>query len=606
MSALFAGMKGQNLRTLAAPSLYTGIDTYVHSAPSLLSDGHICTSGGFLMAGYQPVAGSVTNNLFIERTDIDGNFNSTAPEFHNEYALLAGSLPCSGTPANVSKCYGVSVLEVNYPTTQSYAVAAAFDDGVLFSFLKNTGVPNSVGQQFFQFPPQITAASKPLIARSTNSPTQFFIAGAYLLNGTWFMYVMHVTQSGGIAWNKLYTLGSNSEVIPRAIMVSPYAAISNPELVVIGQCNNNNALNEQGFFARLDDNTGGNVLQFDTYGSNTPANEQFWSLAKSNMPGAMQGYAIGGYCNVNPTFGTTWMVKVDPNGNIIWSSLIQPSMAFPAKFVGVVERFSTTYGQYEYYGAAEGNNGMTVIKIDAASGNLFNQPGNPLNEFIYNDNSGGQSIAAAITSINNGGLNDGIHVYGTNNSVPGMGDQFLVRACFNGAAGNSGCSATNIHVSTLPSAFRIPGPTQIVPQTVGINNGPVSCTNFGFTSVNALVTVNNPCDATALPTAPVVGDQSRPQLTTGISEPGNTTAGLSVSPNPVSDKLSINFTATEDARVTITLTNQLGQVVMQPLTTTGGNSLELDLDKMNLKSGIYFVGISINGLSSTRKIVYAK
>jgi len=235
---------------------------------------------------------------------------------------------------------------------------------------------------------------------------------------------------------------------------------------------------------------------------------------------------------------------------------------------------------------------------------VFFEPGNMNNEFIYNDNFGNPAIPQAVTFLDNGSVNDGIHVYGTNNMA--NGDFLLARACFNGAAGNAGCTTANITLNVMPPPFVSPGPNFMNNPFITTGAGLQPCSDFNFYLNNTNVAaVINPCDNNVLPAG---GNQNRTAVATGIKT--NSASGkFSLSPNPVSDKLTVNYASATGAEVTIGLYNNLGQLVTPEITTkanTGNNQYEMDLNRLDLTSGVYFVTVKTDGVSTTKKIIYTK
>ena len=82
---------------------------------------------------------------------------------------------------------------------------------------------------------------------------------------------------------------------------------------------------------------------------------------------------------------------------------------------------------------------------------------------------------------------------------------------------------------------------------------------------------------------------------------------VEVWPNPTSDlETSLNFNLKQNARVTVLILNQLGQVISTPLQGEklfeGDNTVLIDLDRMN--QGIYYYALTVeNGSPITGKIV---
>lgn len=592
MSALCTGLYSQP---------FTGIDTYLHTPRLIGSDGTTTTfnSRGFIIAGYQPAATAANPlNIYIDKTDVDGSIPG-APFFSNEYKFAADNIkPCGGNIVSAVNCYGVSINELQYSTgNEWYNMVASFDRGCLYADLDQNGIP--VNSAYFNFPGQVTNVTRPLIASSNIMTGRSYVAGSYYLNGRCQMYLMLVGLGGGLGWPISYMNTAGGELVPSAIIESPYSPSGVPELVVVGTYNIGSSLRRQGFFARFD-GTSGAFISMMTYDTPTGSNERCLSVSTAF---GTRGFIIGGTTDANAALGTSWMMTVDMFGNLNWSSVIAPSTGINGDVVGTKERFSNAYGQYEYYGTSTANNAMTVIKLDNA-GNMFFQPGNTNNEFLYNDNIGGRAVPAAISYLDNGGPNDGIHVYGRD-ATP-VSNLFMARACFNGAAGNAGCTPANITLNALPASYVSPGPNLMARQQITRVAGLTPCTQFGFGGGPTHVNIVAPCDENVLP---VGGDQSRPALATGISTVSKDADKFSVSPNPVADKMVISYSSNSGSDATISLTNNLGQLVTPVIAheaMKGSNEAELDLSRMNLNSGVYFVTVVVDGIKTTKKIVYTK
>jgi len=73
----------------------------------------------------------------------------------------------------------------------------------------------------------------------------------------------------------------------------------------------------------------------------------------------------------------------------------------------------------------------------------------------------------------------------------------------------------------------------------------------------------------------------------------------------IANELSIQFTtATQDSKVTLTVTNYLGQrVQMETLNVSQSSRVNQTLDLSNLNKGIYFLTIESNSSKETIKVV---
>jgi photosystem II stability/assembly factor-like uncharacterized protein len=88
----------------------------------------------------------------------------------------------------------------------------------------------------------------------------------------------------------------------------------------------------------------------------------------------------------------------------------------------------------------------------------------------------------------------------------------------------------------------------------------------------------------------------RMPLTTGVVDLKNTEPAFSTYPNPVSNTLTVAFTATRGSRVDITVTNGLGEVVAtKQVTPTKGGIMRTEFDLSRLSAGMYTVNLIADG-----------
>ena len=78
---------------------------------------------------------------------------------------------------------------------------------------------------------------------------------------------------------------------------------------------------------------------------------------------------------------------------------------------------------------------------------------------------------------------------------------------------------------------------------------------------------------------------------------------LKIYPNPATDKVSLEFTVKKSTMVKLILYNELGKKVksQNKKVITGLN--QISINTQNIKSGIYFVSLEIDGEIVTKQIV---
>lgn len=604
---------GLMINLIKAQTLYTGLNKYQNAGVSTqLSDGlqTKLNSNGFLMEGFIPTVTSGNDNLYIIKVDVDAVFNSTPSEFSNGYNLQTGGINCNPGLSYETSCYGATIKEtyvassVNplVPAALWYVTAGAYDSGCLFAGLDAAG--NVSTSAFFPFGLSVTSHSKPLITESVTNPGTFFIAGSFL-NGTMrTMYVLHVDAAGTILWSKLYDAGPTAKLEPKAIVESPYTG-SGSGLAIVGMVDLNTSVQKEGFFALLDYNNNGWANVFNTYGDGTNTTDDYFSsicIASSNSPGST-GYVIGGYTEQNVSNGRAWLTKIDPTGTVIWSTRAKPLRNSAAgDIVGVVERWSSFYSQYEYYAATTSYYGFLVLKFDNA-GNYFTQSGNPFNEFYYQSTSlpTDISLPVAISFADNSSVNDGIHIYGTNVNT-GVGEFMLAQAVFNGRGGgdpsaSTPCMNNYISLYAMNSSNMYTGPSTINTPGYNINNGLQSCNNYLFTQANISSVITAVCD-----------------YTNAITNTGNLLKGASsndlkeseiteykIGPNPLSSDRILNLNLESSNLEEIELINPLGQLVKKwkvELLNDKSTLHQLSLSDVDLSPGVYLLRLNDSNKST--------
>ena len=81
---------------------------------------------------------------------------------------------------------------------------------------------------------------------------------------------------------------------------------------------------------------------------------------------------------------------------------------------------------------------------------------------------------------------------------------------------------------------------------------------------------------------------------------------MNIFPNPSKGDATIEFNLYEDSKVEITLSNLYGAVLAQKNVEAKLNSIQLKELYTSFKAGVYFIKITQNGLSATKKVVISE
>lgn len=565
---------------------------------------------GFLMAGFHSLSSVGAPNFYIDKTSQNGGISSN---FAKDYEIYR-SATCNPVPPQALNCIGVSVIEA-FVSSDPYALAGAVSEGCFYASLDNSG--NPVNQMFYPFPAGATAATKPLIIENPTVSQGFVICGSFSITGQGRkMYVLSIDKTGTIQISRIYQCNlamappcqvpHGRELDPKAMMISPYLQPNGAQsLVIVGEASYFSAAgcpfvppHSSGFFSLINLTTLGwidNIIYGYQGGPNGPTIQynRFNAITASNS--ITQGFTLGGYSDITVTGSSSWLVKINPVGNLISSNIVTTTYdAVSDDITGVIERNSSMYGKTTY-ATARSATGFLCYKLDDGL-NPFQSalPVDDVNEFWYASGTV-PPVAEAITFDDatppGPGWGQGIHIYG---DEPGNGNYF-VEAAFNGYTDWTSCtnSSTNNQLSISQ------GPQNVNSTVKSTFQGLNQCQNFHLTPINANVSVNKICHAPALPAA---GSNNK---VTGISSQAIEQTALSVYPNPVTGIAKLMLTNIEGKDMTLQLYNNLGQLVsaLNP-TATDANELEIDLRNLDLKNGVYFIKLNVGGKLLQQKIMY--
>jgi len=583
-------MSGFNI--FAQPN--TGQTTYSHSVadPTLSSGTYVSSDPGFIMAGFsQPTSGGP--NLVIDKVDVDGLFNGSTGEFSKQYTISTGGTGCNVSISQATNCAGISIIET-FQGNDHYAIAAAFEEGLIVALLNQAGNPTT--SKFYPFPALQSFHSKPLIIESSINSGNYYISGSYRANARDYIYVIKTDANFSTGWTNIYDIGNNTIFSPKGIVESTFN-VGTGELVVAGMCDGQgNGLD--GFVMALDDATNGNVNFSFRYYSSSMIADWFSSiqLAYNNS-----GYIIGGKTNDISKPGFAWMINLGATGGINWSSQVEFTNDNTAgEVVGVQERYNTS-ANFEYYGATTSTIGMGVCKLDN-TGAAFTAITTTNNEFFYISGNGPDQ-PSTVSSFNvQNDPNEGIHVFG--NTFGSPNEFFLAQACFNGPSGD--VPAANQIVTGLSNITT--GPSNSVNLSISHSSTMQQCSFYNIS--NATITPTPTQTPTYLtgtwPSTPYSGSNAK--LSNAMST--NSSQHLirdqvSFFPNPVTDVLNVSFVNTAVGKLTYEIVDCVGKIVLkrkgQPNFSTG--FLSINVKELGLTPGLYFIGINALGTNYESKFI---
>jgi hypothetical protein len=390
--------------------------------------------------------------------------------------------------------------------------------------------------------------------------------------------ITRLDASGNVIWAKYFSSYSD-----------PYPVIQDNDdnFIIGGYVNGIGAGGDDAPIMKLDGN--GDTIWSRNYGGT--ANDWFYHILQTPD----DGYLAAGYTT---SFGQggrdIYLVKVDYNGNLLWSKTY--GTAVDERAFGHCVQITSDGGFIITGGGDNGGQGIFLIKTDASGNMLWARSydglwGHAIKEtpdhgflicgsiqantykdivLIKTDSAGTvlwSKTYGGSTESESGWIldlaNDGGYVLGGwTISFTGSEDMYFIKT---DASGNSGCNEANGTVTSNNYPLIEANPSTIV--TIGAN------------TISYPVMVNRQSTITTLCT------------TVGIVENENTQL-ISIFPNPFSSETTIKISSSEKIKNTeLKIFDILGNEVMK---ISGINSDEITLERGNLKSGIYFYQLKNN------------
>jgi hypothetical protein len=528
-----------------------------------------------------PTASGTQSDFNIDQTDVQASQLWGA-----EYIIQSGGSGCSVAQSRQYGCLGVDIVETNPGSSIQYAIAGAFSEGIFFCCLDAAGAPITSTQLFFP----VNAGEinqRPTIRESPSTPGDYYICGN--IGGQTF--VIRCNTTGGY-WANLYTNFPNEA---RSLIESPY----NPaELIVVGRCDPGSFLATEAFFMTLNSGSGA-FISMNCYSDGGNGDEWFTSIEQAASTAGGNGFIVGGRVHSLPFTNPgaePWMIKLDPNGNVIWSTLIQYfTSSTPFEIGDVSERYNalTTPPSYEYFGVAHtpqaSSDELTVWKLDDNGSNSIVP-----NEFNYAIGGTAPTYFNPPTQLDilGDGTNtpgDGLVAFGTDQS---SSDHILTKAYFNGI---DGCGAQS-------RWSPVQGPQMTINPTLAeVPFG--DCIDFNL--IQTSWTTGNPYCSWSNTTVGG-GSNVRSNLHASVDKNHTDNMAANIGPNPTNRSVTVDLKKAGEFK--ITLTNSVGQVVksIEKNTASSTNGINLDFEALGLSEGMYFINVSDKYETHTTKVIYSK
>ena len=556
--------------------------TYPHSAASILSSGLtsiFAGQPGFVMAGYNP--NGAPFNFTIDRTDMGGAFTGSSYEFQKEYTIFADVSGACALPncTPITTSHGVSIIQTSIASISSrYAVVGAFDEGMYFAFLDFAGTAITNNTFWFPFPAGTNPSTitKPLIKEDALNPGNYFICGSY----DNIMYAMGIDYNGALAWSKIYAIdGHPNDMIA-----------SGSDMIIVGQTTTLSAVPD-GFVCRLLGTTAaaGNVTYFNIF-DNGGYYQNFSCVAPTSTPSA--GFVVGGSCETSSGVYRAYNLNITGGGTMNWDNVIASNADLTAgDFVGIIERYSAFFSEYEYYGVMTSTVGLIVSRMNYLGAPTYTGTGARLDEFVYN--APGVNITAnGISFLNIGaGYDEGLHIFATdlNSGTPAP---YLAQAYF---SGQSGCNIPSFHFTSNSGVCT---PTAVT--TLSPNPGLTLCNAIYILDANYSSKTNN-CG----PNSSVANGSNL--RSTGIYEPSEISGNsLNIFTNPQESSLLISCKNPEEI-TSASISNSLGQKVFEYSKSSkeNVNQNQILIKNLNLQTGTYILTIKSATGTQTKKFMYS-
>jgi hypothetical protein len=541
-----------------------------------LADGLNTTVGaaGHLMVGSTQIAGG--QNLVLTRTNANGVIGA-APTFNRNFSLTTTTnIPLIAMPCKVLQIpNGRTVVVGSYVSN-----IAVVPPGIFTAvFAANGNVISVRSWQTTQPAPSITIFATSACNALPGSSTVYICGYSDVStssNGGRPLIMAINGTTNTLIWGQIHDFvpAVGSKLIPTDLIASPYQPFGVSEVFIVGTHYMPGGI-DQVFTYRIDTVTGSPVGLATLFDSGR--NDEFTAVClATGTGGGNSGFLITGSTNFNGDWDAI-ALKIDDTGSIIyWSNIMDYSAGGDNYGADVIQRLNTS-NQWNYYMAGTVSNGsmggsdMVVFFIDdLGMGN---------NEFTY-----GTIYSERCSEISNNLT--GISVYGNAPTASDAGQEYYVRAYYNGV---SGCNESFAAPLTI---FYSLTPMPVPPTVIGA----VASTNLLLTLVST-PTISTLCFSATIAT----GSNAREAQ---IAEPS---ASSGLYPNPVAVNaavLNLNLNSPTEQQIEIRITDMLGREVLnQTIVVAEGESLQQIQLPSGISAGVYNMSINGNGVKENHRFI---
>jgi hypothetical protein len=451
---------------------------------------------------------------------------------HSSFGFIA----TAGGPGNLQylvRTYdnGDTLWAKSYSNVSVYTrVIQTNDGGYMLSSSSGIIKTNWLGN--VSWAKQTASTLGPYVIRQTSD-------GGYIMTGGFLSpFVFKLNSNGDFVWEKFYNIYWTNG--PGQGYTTDIQQTSDGGYIILGNTYMYGAGSSDYCLTRTDN--AGNVLWYKTYGS-----------TGQDLAEAMQITPDGGFVITGRTSSSgagssdMYVVKTDDNGNLMWSKTYGGSDSDYGTSISITSDNGYLLCGPSYSFPGGPLNKVCVIKTDDLGSVSWS------NAYMYSANT---NMANAAQTASGGYIIGGSYSFGPNGAI------ILIKT---DTAGNIGC-------------FQYPAPIiEGVPITqVGSPNDTVY--DFNDTLINMSVAVFSGLTI------------SVPCIT---NLPEQTESSIAIYPNPVSNKLTIEFADDNFANEEYCIFNVYGQLVLKGEMRSRKN----DLDLSTLDDGVYI--IDIKGVQSS-------
>lgn len=521
----------------------------------------------------------------------------TPNTYYNRYEVSLN------TPVNFDRCHGTQVVQGHAGGTHDYFVASCvsknftppFPFGSIYltwSKLDKLGQPIGGLGSNSQYMLLDARASNPgpVSVTRAHKVDEYFVCGSYKRGTESSLYIVKINNAG-IVWRKEYRLNGQT-LAPTAILQS-----QGDTNEVVMTVNVENASQSYPFVNKPA--WGAFFMKFAGANGTLISNKVYQDYRFESVSATKEGYLISG-CLIHaasPYYQPLMFEVKKTTNNVIWSSVFF-SRVYGTSFTSAFQRRSPQSGKLEYFGAIGFSDTRDVIRLDSNA--VLHAAGN--NWFIFPTHTASTHPQVYMTFKNDGGIDNGFQLHGTQDDITSSRNSSIVRSYFNGRHSGGG-PLTCIELQTVTvQSFITMQETQLDLPEFNLSTTSGYC---GIKKYTVAISPYTVCGNYSIGD----GSNARAGLQAGVDAETQEDVAPALFPNPSSGSASLKFVATHGEPVSITFMDITGRVLKTVSfisETDGERELELDLRSYNLVSGMYLIKTSIGERRYDSKLIYKK